>query len=183
MAPKLGSLSFISQKTAILLFCLLKHVALTQRSVRRKVVLFPALLHGKRFLSSLQRATLLFSWLYSKERFFLWLAKWQRFASFWPGYAVFSIIFVRTANKPKHVICTIKLNPTRSTNEKAKTLFCHVKLKAARFSCQHTENVFSLLWDSKKGIPKRKTKSLFFVTKFSKHLISLPTRQNMFSIR
>ena len=31
LAPKLGSLSFISQKTAILLFCLLKHVALTQR--------------------------------------------------------------------------------------------------------------------------------------------------------
>ena len=97
LAPKLSSLSFISQKTAILLFCLLKHVALTQRSVRRKVVLFPALLHGKRFLSSLQRVTLLFCWLYSKQRFFLWLAKWQRFASFWPGYAVFSIIFVRTA--------------------------------------------------------------------------------------
>ena len=98
LAPKLGSLSFISQKTAILLFCLLKHVALTQRSVRRKVVLFPALLHGKRFPSSLQRVTLLFCWLYSKQRFFLWLAKWQRFASFWPGYAVFSIIFVRTAS-------------------------------------------------------------------------------------
>ena len=61
LAPKLGSLSFITQKTAILLFCLLKHVALTQRSVRRKVVLFPALLHGKRFPSSLQRVTLLFS--------------------------------------------------------------------------------------------------------------------------
>ena len=58
---KLGPLSFISQKTAILLFCLLKHVALTQRSFRRKVVLFPALLHGKRFPSSLQRVTLLFS--------------------------------------------------------------------------------------------------------------------------
>ena len=48
LAPKLGSLSFISQKTAILLFCLLKHVALTQQSVRRKVVLFPALLRGKK---------------------------------------------------------------------------------------------------------------------------------------
>ena len=48
LASKLGSLSFISQKTAILLFCLLKHVALTQQSVRRKVVFFPALLHGKK---------------------------------------------------------------------------------------------------------------------------------------
>ena len=46
--------------------------------------------------------------------------------------------------------------------KKQKRFFCDIKLKAARFCCQHTEKVFSLLWDSKKGIPKRKTKSLFF---------------------
>ena len=56
LAPKLGSLSFISQKTAILLFCFLKHVALTQRSVRRKVVLFPALLRPA-FLLTLLKTT------------------------------------------------------------------------------------------------------------------------------
>ena len=43
--------------------------------------------------------------------------------------------------------------------------FCDIKLKAARFCCQHTKNVFYLLKKSKKGIPKRKTKSLFFCNK------------------
>ena len=48
VGTKIGFFELYIAKSSVFAFCLLKHVALTQRSVCRKVVLFPALLHGKK---------------------------------------------------------------------------------------------------------------------------------------
>ena len=48
VGTKIGFFELYIAKSSVFAFCLLKHVALTQRSVCRKVVLFPWLLHGKK---------------------------------------------------------------------------------------------------------------------------------------
>ena len=61
--------------------------------------------------------------------------------------------------------------------------FCDIKLKAARFCCQHTKTYFRYYESRKRAFRNGKRNHCLFVTKCSKHPISLPTRQNMFSIR
>ena len=48
VGTKIGFFELYIAKSSVFVFCLLKHVALTQRSVCCKVVLFPALLHGQK---------------------------------------------------------------------------------------------------------------------------------------
>ena len=48
VGTKIGFFELYIAKSSVFAFCLLKHVALTQRSVCHKVVLFPWLLHGKK---------------------------------------------------------------------------------------------------------------------------------------
>ena len=79
LAPKLSSLSVISQKVGFLLFVCYNTLHLHNGLFAVKFCCFHRYCTGKRFSSSLQRVTLLFSWFYSKPRFFLWLAEWQRF--------------------------------------------------------------------------------------------------------
>ena len=70
-------------KNSVFPICFLKHVALTQKTCfglfAVKLCCFQRYCTGRRFSSSLQRDTLLFTWFYSGQRFFLCLAKWQRF--------------------------------------------------------------------------------------------------------
>ena len=84
VGTKIGFFELYIANTSDFAFCLLKHVALTQRFAV-KMCCCQRYCTGKRFFSSLQRVTLLISWFYSKQRFFLSLVKWQRFASLWPG--------------------------------------------------------------------------------------------------
>ena len=48
VGTKIGFFELYIAKSSVFAFCFLKHVALTQRSLCRKVVLFPWLLHGKK---------------------------------------------------------------------------------------------------------------------------------------
>ena len=82
-------------KSSVFAFCLLKHVALTQRSVCRKVVLFPSL---KGFLPVCSESPC-FSLDCTQNHVFScdWLSD-NGFASFWLDDVVFSIIFVRRAS-------------------------------------------------------------------------------------
>ena len=48
VGTKIGFFELYIAKSSVFAFCFLKHVALTQLSVCRKVVLFPWLLHGKK---------------------------------------------------------------------------------------------------------------------------------------
>ena len=77
---------FFAVKKSVFAFCFLKHVALTQKTrfglLAVRLWCFQRYCKGERFPSSLQQVTLLFSWFYSKKRFFFCLAKWQRFLKF-----------------------------------------------------------------------------------------------------
>ena len=95
VGTKIGFFELYIAKSSVFAFCLLKHVALTQRSVCRKVVLFPSL---KGFLPVCSESPC-FSLDCTQNHVFScdWLSD-NGFASVWLGYVVFSIIFVRTAS-------------------------------------------------------------------------------------
>ena len=99
VGTKIGFFELYIVKSSVFAFCFLKHVALTQRSLCRKVVLFPWLLHRKKvfFQFAASHPTVLLILL--KTTFFScdWLSD-NGFASFWLGYVVVSIIFVRRAS-------------------------------------------------------------------------------------
>ena len=68
---KIGFFELHIAKNSDFAFCLLKHVALTQRSVRRNVVSFPALLHGKKVFLLFAASHPAFLLILLKTTFFL----------------------------------------------------------------------------------------------------------------
>ena len=96
VGTKIGFFELYIAKSSVFAFCLLKHVALTQRSVCHKVVFFPWLLHGKKVFFQFAASHPAVLLILLKNHVFScdWLSD-NGFASFWLGYVVFSIIFVR----------------------------------------------------------------------------------------
>ena len=97
VSTKIGFFEPYIAKSSVFPFCFLKHVALTQRSVCRKVVLFPWLLHGKKVFFQFAASHPAVLLILLKTTFFLVMGNMSDngFASFWLGYVVFSIMFVR----------------------------------------------------------------------------------------
>ena len=71
VGTKIGFFEIYIAKNSDFAFCLLKHVALTERSVRRKVVSFPALLHGKKVFLQFAASHPAFLLILLKTTFFL----------------------------------------------------------------------------------------------------------------
>ena len=71
VGTKIGFFELYIAKSSVFAFCLLKHVALTQRSVCRKVVLFPSLLHGKKVFFQFAASHPAFLLILLKTTFFL----------------------------------------------------------------------------------------------------------------
>ena len=71
IGTKIGFFELYIAKNSDFAFCLLKHVALTQWSVRRKVVSFPALLHGKKVFLQFAASHPSFLLMLLKTTFFL----------------------------------------------------------------------------------------------------------------
>ena len=99
VGTKIGFFELYIAKSSIFVFCLLKHVALTQQSVCRKVVLFPWLLHGKNVLFQFAASNPCCSLDFTQNHVFScdWLSD-NGFAIFWLGSVVLSIIFVIRAS-------------------------------------------------------------------------------------
>ena len=96
VGTKIGFFELYIAKSSVFAFSLLKHVALTKRSVCHKVVLFPWLLHGKKvFLPVCSESPCCSHDFTQNHLFFCDGLSDNGFASFWLGYVVFSIIFVR----------------------------------------------------------------------------------------
>ena len=71
IGTKIGFFELYIAKNSDFAFCLLKHVALTQWSVHRKVVSFPALLHGKKVFLQFAASHPSFLLILLKTTFFL----------------------------------------------------------------------------------------------------------------
>ena len=71
VGTKIGFFELHIAKNSDFAFCLLKHVALTERSVRRKGVSFPALLHGKKVFLQFAASHPAFLLILLKTTFFL----------------------------------------------------------------------------------------------------------------
>ena len=71
VGTKIGFFELHIARNSDFAFCLLKHVALTERSVRRKVVSFPALLHGKKVFLQFAASHPAFLLILLKTTFFL----------------------------------------------------------------------------------------------------------------
>ena len=140
LATKFGFFELYIAKNSVFPFCLLKYVALTQQSVCPKVVLVPALSHGKKFFSSLQPVTLLLILL--QRTFFIcdWLSDYG-FASFWLRCAVFSIIFVTTF--PTAVFLSNSKNTLFSALLRQKKCFCFGYRQIGLFAALNTGNWIS----------------------------------------
>ena len=99
VGTKIGFFELYIAKSSVFAFCLLKHVALTQRSLCRKVVLFPLLLHGKKVFFQFAANHPWCSLDFTQNHGFScdWLSD-NSFDIFWLGYVVLSIIFARRAS-------------------------------------------------------------------------------------
>ena len=99
LGTKIGFFELYIGKGSVFPFCLLKHIALTQRSVCHKVVLFAWLLHGKKVFFQFAASHPCCSLDFTQNHVFScdWLSD-DGFAIFWLGYVVLSVIFVRRAS-------------------------------------------------------------------------------------
>ena len=132
------------------------------------------------FSVSLHRKRVFFQYAASQPDFHLILLK-QRFCFLLAELRCLRIVFLRTALVS---VSVTKLHFGRSILPKdVLACFCGIKLKGVRFCCQHTKTYFRYYETRQRVSRNEKQNRCFFVTKCSKHPISLPTRQNMCSIR
>ena len=139
--------------------------------VCHKIVLFSALLNGKRFSSSLQRVTLGFTWFYSK-RFRLFSAKLRCFQHYVSHKRLF-LVFVRKLyfwpfilSKTCFGVLAMKLEASSDTLQKNSDLVFRCKIPF--FQPPSTQDMFwfvgnevGLLW----GLNHKKGRFCFFVAK------------------
>ena len=139
--------------------------------VCHKIVLFSALLNGKRFSSSLQRVTLGFTWFYSK-RFRLFSAKLRCFQHYVSHKRLF-LVFVRKLcfwpfilSNTCFWVLAMKLEASSDTLQKNSDLVFRCKIPF--FQPPSTQDMFwfvgnevGLLW----GLNHKKRRFCFFVAK------------------